>query len=146
MTKTVRDVMTMNPRCASLSMSVSEAAKTLASQDIGSLPVLDGTTLVGIVTDRDIVTRVVAEGRDPKTTTVGEVASPEPIFTDPLEDLDEARRTMAEHQIRRLPVVEENVVVGILAQADVAREAKEKQTGEMVEEISQPDRIPQAAV
>jgi CBS domain-containing protein len=139
MAKTVRDAMTMNPRCASLLMPVAEAAKTLAAHGIGSMPVLDGTTLVGIVTDRDIVTRVVAEGRDPQTTTVGEVASTGPIATDPLEDLDEALRIMAQHQIRRLPVVEENVVVGILAQADVAREAKEKETGEMVEEISQPN-------
>ena len=137
MAKTVRDAMTMNPRCASPSMTVGEAARTMASGDIGSLPVLEGTTLVGIVTDRDIVTRVVAPGRDPETTTVGGIASPAPIFTDPLEDLDEARRMMAHHQIRRLPVVEENVVVGILAQADVAREAKEKETGEMVVEISQ---------
>jgi CBS domain-containing protein len=138
MTKTVRDAMTMNPRCASVTTSVAEAARMLASEDVGSLPVLDGTSLVGMVTDRDIVTRVVAQGRDPETTRVGEIASSEPVFTDPLENLDDALQMMARHQIRRLPVVEENVVVGVLAQADVAREAKEKQTGELVEEISQP--------
>jgi CBS domain-containing protein len=145
MAKTVRDAMTLHPKCASSSMSVAEAARTLASEDVGSLPVVDGARLVGMVTDRDIVTRVVAQRKDPESTTVAEIASSEPVFTDPRDDLDEALELMARHQIRRLPVVEDEILVGILAQADVAREAREKQTGELVEEISQPGGRTQGA-
>jgi CBS domain-containing protein len=89
------------------------------------------------LTDRDIVTRVVAEGLDPRTVRVTEVASKDLVTVDPQQDLDEALRLMAQHQIRRLPVVaEDGRVVGVLAQGDVAQEAKEKKVGEMVEEIS----------
>jgi len=89
-----------------------------------------------VITDRDIVLRVVAEGRDPAMTTVGDIATNDLISVRPEQPLDEALRLMARHRVRRLPVVEAERLVGIVAQADVARFADERRTGEVVEEIS----------
>jgi CBS domain-containing protein len=91
-----------------------------------------------MLTDRDIAIRVVAEGRNPDQVTVREVASKQVVTIDPQQELDEALRIMAKHQVRRLPVVEEDGrLVGVVAQADVAREGDDTQTGELVQEISQ---------
>jgi len=118
--------------------TVSYAARMLKDENVGLAPVVEGQRLVGTLTDRDIVTRVVAEGKDPQSVKVRDVASSNLVTVDPQQDLDEALRLMANHQVRRLPVVEEDGrVVGVLAQADVAEHAKEKKVGEMVEEISQ---------
>jgi CBS domain-containing protein len=110
----------------------------MRDEDTGIIPIVDGDRLVGTITDRDLAIRVVAEGRDPQTTTVAEVASRDLVTIDPQQDLDEALRLMARHQVRRLPVVEEDgKLVGILSQADVAREASPEETGRVVEEISE---------
>lgn len=138
MTKTVRDVMTAPVRSATPSQSLADAAMLMKEKDVGSLPVVDGERLIGILTDRDIVVRVVAERVDPQALTIGDVASRDPVSIEPEEDLDEALTLMARHRIRRLPVVEEGRLVGMLAQADVALKAQEKDAGEMLEEISQP--------
>ncbi len=132
----IRDVMTSNPTTVERSTSVLEAAKVMAGEDVGPLPVTDGGRLAGIVTDRDIVTRVLAEERDPQSTTVGDICSSDLITVTPEDDLDQALRKMASAQVRRLPVVEGDRIIGIVAQADVARLAPEQQTGEIVEEIS----------
>jgi CBS domain-containing protein len=137
MAKSIREAMTTNPRNVEMSTSVVEAARLLKSEDVGSLPVVEGDRLVGIVTDRDIVLRVVAEGKDVQSATVRDAASSDLVTIDPQQDLDEALRLMAQHQVRRLPVVEEDGrLVGILAQADVAQEGDDAKTGQMVEEIS----------
>ena len=137
MAKSIRDAMTTNPRAVETSTPVVEAVKLLKSEDVGSLPVTEGDRLVGMVTDRDIVIRVVAEGKDPQSVTVGEIASRDLVTADPQQDLDEALRLMAKHQVRRLPVVEEDGrLVGILAQADVAQAGEDAKTGQMVQEIS----------
>jgi CBS domain-containing protein len=137
MGKSVRDAMTSNPCTIDADKPVAHAAKMMKEENVGIAPIVEGNRLVGTLTDRDIVTRVVAEGRDPQTVRAREVASTDLITVDPEQNLDEALRLMASHQVRRLPVVEEDgSVVGVLAQADVAEEAKAKQTGEMVEEIS----------
>jgi CBS domain-containing protein len=107
-------------------------------EDVGSVPVVEEGRLAGIVTDRDIVIRAVADRRDPQTVKVDEVASRDLVTVEPEEDLDEALALMARHQVRRLPVVEQGQLVGMLAPADVALEAKEKKVGETVEEISKP--------
>jgi CBS domain-containing protein len=138
MGKNVRDEMTENPRAMSTSAPVVDAARMMREDHVGSLPVVDEGRLVGMITDRDIAIRVVAEGAEVETTQVGSVYTPEPVTVAPDEDLAEALRLMARHQIRRLPVVEGNVLVGILTQADIAREEKEKTTGELVEAISEP--------
>jgi len=138
MGKSIRDAMTSNPRGVGKSTTVVEAARLMKSEDVGSLPVVEGERLVGMVTDRDIVLRVVAEGKDANASTVGEVASSDLVTIDPQQDLDEALRLMAQHQVRRLPVVEEDGrLVGILAQADVAQTGDDKKTGQVVQEISE---------
>jgi CBS domain-containing protein len=137
MAKTITDVMSANPCAIDASKPVAYAAKMMKQEDVGLAPIVEGDRLVGALTDRDIVTRVVAEGRDPQSVPVREVASTDLVTIDPQQDLDEALRLMARNQVRRLPVVaEDGRLVGVLAQADVAREAKDKQTGQLVEEIS----------
>jgi CBS domain-containing protein len=138
MAQSVRETMSSDPRWVSLDQPVAEAASLMRSEDVGSLPVVEGGRLVGMLTDRDIAVRVVAEGKDSNATSVGEVLSSDPVTVTPEEDLDEALAKMASHQLRRLPVVEsDGRLVGILAQADVATEGRDKETGELVQEISE---------
>jgi CBS domain-containing protein len=140
MGKCVADAMTRNPRTVTPDTTVVDAARILAEEDIGSLPVIEpGFLLRGMVTDRDIAIRVVAAGLDPSTTQVGQIASTHVVLAYPEEPLDQALETMAAQQIRRLPVIDENDrVVGILAQADIVHEAKDKDAGKLVDQISQP--------
>jgi CBS domain-containing protein len=134
----VQDLMTSNPKTIASESSVVEAAKIMRDENVGIVPLVDGERLVGTITDRDIAIKVVAEGSDLQSTTAGQAASRDLVTIDPQQDLDEALRLMAQHQVRRLPVVEEDGrLVGILAQADVAREATAQQTGRVVEEISE---------
>jgi CBS domain-containing protein len=134
----IRKLMTVTPRTVKTGDSVVDAAKLMRGEDSGIAPIVDGDRLVGVITDRDIAVRVVAEGRDPGATKVEEVASTNVITIDPQQGLDEALRLMAQHQVRRLPVVEEDGrLVGIVAQADVARHADAERTGEVVEQISE---------
>jgi len=134
----VQDLMTSNPKTIGIESAVVEAAKIMRDENVGIVPIVEGERLVGTITDRDIAIKVVAEGSDVYSTTAGQVASRDLVTVDPQQDLDEALRLMAQHQVRRLPVVEEDGrLVGILAQADVAREAKPKQTGRVVEKISE---------
>jgi CBS domain-containing protein len=133
----IRDVMTSNPRSIEPSTPVQEVAKLMRDEDVGPIPIVENGTVTGIVTDRDIVLNVVAEGSDPSSTPVSQIASRDLVTIDPEQSLDEALRLMAQHQVRRLPVVEEDgKLVGIVAQADVARQADDQRTGEVVEQIS----------
>ena len=138
MAESVRDAMSEDPRSIGASTSVVEAARLMREQDIGSLPITDDEKLVGMITDRDITTRVVAEAADPTSTSVEDVYSRDLVSVEPDEDLDEALQLMARHQVRRLPVVENGRLVGIVAQADIALREKERKTGELVEAISAP--------
>ena len=133
----IQDLMTVKPRTVKTGDSVVDAAKLMRGEDAGIAPILDGERLVGVLTDRDIAIRVVAEGKDPAATKVEDVASHELVTLDPEQDLDDALRLMAQHQVRRLPVVEQDgKLVGIVAQADVAKHADAERTGKVVEEIS----------
>jgi CBS domain-containing protein len=132
----IKDVMTRDVRACEPNATVVEAAKVMAQEDVGPVPIVEDGRLVGIVTDRDIVVRVVAEGRDPNATTVKEIASTNLVTVSPDDDLDQALNRLAENQVRRLPVVEGGRLVGIVAQADIARLGKDSKTGEVVEEIS----------
>jgi CBS domain-containing protein len=133
----IQDLMTVKPRTVKTGDSVVDAAKLMRGEDAGIAPILDGERLVGVLTDRDIAIRVVAEGKDPATTKVEEVASHALVTLAPDQGLDEALRLMAQHQVRRLPVVEQDgKLVGIVAQADVAKHADAERTGKVVEEIS----------
>ena len=137
MGKKITEVMSSNPCAIEADKPVAYAAKMMKDEDVGLAPVVEGDRLVGTLTDRDIVTRVVADGRDPQTVSVREVASTDLVTIDPQQNLDDALKLMASHQVRRLPVVEDGRLVGVVAQADVAREGKDKKTGELVEEISE---------
>ena len=137
MAKIVRDAMTEDPRSIGASASVVEAARLMREGHIGSLPVTEDERLVGMITDRDITTRVVAESAAPETTSVGDVYSRDLISVEPDHDLDEALELMARHQVRRLPVVEDGRLVGVVAQADIALKDNER-TGELVGAISAP--------
>jgi CBS domain-containing protein len=138
MGKCVQDVMTSDPVTVARSDSVVAAARLMESADVGSVPVVDGGTPVGIVTDRDIAIRVVAQGKDPNSTTVEEIATNQPYYGSPDQPLDEALELMAYRKVRRVPVVEDGVLVGMLAQADVVHEVKEKKAAHVIDEISQP--------
>ncbi len=133
----IRDAMTENPTTVEPGTTAQEAARKMKSEDVGSLPVVEGGRLTGMITDRDLAVRLVADGKSADTP-VGELASKELVTIDPQQELSEAARLMAEHQVRRLPVCEEDGrLVGILAQADVAKAGHDVLTGEVVEKISQ---------
>jgi CBS domain-containing protein len=138
MGQSIRDVMTSNPCSIDADKSVAYAAKMMRDEDVGLAPIVEGDKLIGTLTDRDIAIRIVAEGKDPDQVKVRDVASKQVVTIDPQQDLDEALRIMAKHQVRRLPVVEEDgQLVGVVAQADIAREGDETKTGKLVEEISE---------
>lgn len=130
--------MTSPADCLSESNSLVDAAAALSRGNIGSMPVVgDDGQLVGILTDRDIVVRAVAEGRSPEDTTVGEVMSSDRLTTvSPDASAEEVLDCLSSSQVRRVPVVEDGRVVGIISQADVARELSSKDTGDVVEAIS----------
>ena len=140
--KKCNEVMTSNPVCCVPNDSAAKAAGLMKSEDIGSIPVIEDEQtkrLVGIVTDRDLALKVVAEGRDPKTTKVEAVMTHNVVTCRADDDLQKALDAMAKHQLRRIPVVNnDNKIVGIIAQADVAtRVDQPEKTAEMVKEISQ---------
>ncbi len=121
MTERIRDVMTTNPQTLPESTIVREAAETMRANDIGDVIVNDDNgQLTGILTDRDIIVRVVAEGRDPRTTRIGDIASRELTAVSPDDPLDRAVQLMRERAIRRLPVVEQGKPVGIVSIGDLA--------------------------
>lgn len=137
------DVMTPNPACCTVGDSVSKAAQLMAHEDVGSIPVVDQTQsmmLVGIVTDRDLTIKVLAENRSPETTRVEDVMTTSLVTCYSDNDISEALELMSEHQVRRIPVIDhEGKIVGIIAQADIALRAEDEQkTAEVVEEISKP--------
>jgi CBS domain-containing protein len=134
--KTVKDVMTSSLATIDPNTTVAEAARRMAKEDVGPLPVVEGDRLVGLVTDRDLVVRVLAEGRNPQTTTVRDACSEDIVTVAPEDELDKALAVLAGRQVRRIPVVDGNRLVGIVAQADVAREVESSTVGEIVEEIS----------
>jgi len=137
--KRVADAMTADPRSVELDTRVAEVARILRDEDVGSLPVVRDGRVTGIVTDRDLVVRALAEGRDLESTRVADILSGEPVTVRAEQDLDEALRLMARHQVRRLPVVDDgDGLVGILAQADVALTGDDELAGEVVGEISRP--------
>lgn len=136
------EVMTENPSCCSPGDTAFEAAQLMKSEDVGSIPVVNDQqtrTLEGIVTDRDLAMKVVAEGLDPKNTKVEAVMSTGIVTCGPDNDVNEAIQSMEQHQVRRIPIVDDsNRLVGIIAQADIAtRMNAPETTAEVVEQISE---------
>ena len=139
MTSTARDVMTEGAECVSENDTVVTAAQRMASLDVGALPICgEDDRLKGMITDRDIVLKVVAKGDDPQSVTVGSLAEGGEVVTIGADDpLEEARRTMEQHQVRRLPVIDGHRLVGMVSQGDLAKALPDAQTGQLVESISE---------
>lgn len=138
MSKLAKDLMTPKPKCCSPETGLTDVAKLMVDADCGEIPVVDGANkLVGVVTDRDIVCRVVAKGKNPATATAGECMSQPVVSVTEDATLDEVVSAMEDNQIRRVPVVDASgCCCGIISQADVALAADETETGEMVREVS----------
>lgn len=134
---TTRDIMTTRPRCIGVNDSLSIAAAVMADLDVGALPICgEDSRLKGMLTDRDIVVRAIARGMDPETTPTSALATGVPITVQADDDIAIALERMQEHQVRRLPVIHERRLVGIVSQADIARTLSAATTGKTVEEIS----------
>ena len=136
-----REIMTSNPVACHADDPIVRVADTMRQQDIGSLPVVDEREerLVGMVTDRDIVVKVVASGRDINTARVRDAMTPDPVCVHEDDELDDAVQVMSQRQVRRVPVVDANGrLTGIVSQADIATRAHhDRTTGELVEAISE---------
>lgn len=138
MATTAREIMTSDVAHLREDDSVVVAAERMAELGVGSLPICASDEhLVGMVTDRDIVVDVIAKGQDPSSVRVGQMAQGEAVTIGADDSLEEARRVMAEHQVRRLPVIDGRRLVGIISQKDVAEDSGDAATGEMVERISE---------
>ncbi|WP_300266454.1 CBS domain-containing protein [Microbacterium sp.] len=132
-----RDIMTAAPRCIGENDSLSIAAAVMSELDVGALPICgEDRKLKGMLTDRDIVVRAVAEGLDPESTPARALAEGKPITVEAADDANVAMERMQEHQVRRLPVLEDHLLVGIVSQADIARALSAEATGVTVESIS----------
>jgi CBS domain-containing protein len=139
MAKTARDVMTKGVECAQEDQSVADVAKRLAELDVGAMPICgDDKRLKGVITDRDIVVKVLAKDKDPSSVKAGELGQGdgETVTIGADDSIDEALRTMKEHAVRRLPVIDGTELVGMVSQADLARGIDEEKVGELVEAIS----------
>lgn len=135
----VRDLMTADPATLGPDATLGEAATLMKQEDCGSIPIVEDGRLVGIVTDRDIVIRAIAAGKDPRSTRVSEVMSADPVTIRSDDDAKEAERLMADRQIRRLPVCDDGKLAGILVIGQLARrERDEEKVGETLKEISEP--------
>ena len=137
MATTARDIMTSDATCVGENDTVLDAAKKLAELGVGSMPICgEDDRLKGMLTDRDIVVKVLATGGDPATTTAGELGEGKPVTIGADDSVDEALRTMIDHKVRRLPVIDGHDLVGIISQADIARNLDDEKTGDLVEAIS----------
>ena len=137
--KKARDVMSSDCTCVGENDSVLDAAKQLAEKDVGSLPICgEDDRLKGMLTDRDIVVKVLAQGKDPATTKAGELGQGDgqTVTIGADDSIDEALRTMADHKVRRLPVIDGQECVGVISQADIATHIDEEKVGDLVEAIS----------
>lgn len=135
----VQDIMTRDPACVAPDATLGEVATLMKQEDCGSIPVVRDGKLIGIVTDRDIVVRGIAAGKDPKSAKASDVMSADPVCIGPDEDVREAQEIMSDRQIRRLPVVDDGKLTGLVVLGQIARrEQDEERTGEALKEISQP--------
>ena len=137
MAKKARDVMSGGVECAGENETVTEAAKKLAQLDVGSMPICgEDDRLKGMITDRDIVVAVLATGKDPDSVKVGELGDGKPVTIGADDSVTEALRTMKDHQVRRLPVIDGHDLIGIVSVADLARNIEDEETGDLIEAIS----------
>jgi CBS domain-containing protein len=136
---TAQDIMHAGAECIGESQTLEHAARQMRDLDVGALPICgDGGRLLGIVTDRDIVVKCVANNLDPSTVTAGQLAQAKPVAIDSTADVDEVLQLMQQHKIRRLPVIDNQQVVGMISEADLARHLPEQAVGQFVEAICAP--------
>ncbi len=134
---TAREIMTGDAECARTGDSLVEVAKKLRDLEVGALPICgDDDRLAGMITDRDIVIRCIADGGDPNNTTAGDLAEGKPVTIGADDSVEEALHTMSQHAVRRLPVIDGHELIGVVSQADVAKNLPEESVGELVEAIS----------
>lgn len=132
-----RDIMTGGVECVGERETLEQAARKMKDLNVGSLPICgEDQRLKGMITDRDIVIRCIADGGDPKTVTAADLGQGKPVTIGADDEIDVAIMTMQEHQVRRLPVIDGHDLVGILTQADIARNFPDERVGELVEFIS----------
>ena len=136
MTK-ARDVMTKDAQCVQEDQTLADAARLMRDLDVGALPICgNDSRLKGMITDRDIVVRCIADGGDPRSTQVSSLAQGKPVTVGADDDIEVALRTMSAHQVRRLPVIDGHDLVGMISQADIARNLPDNKIGDLVEAIS----------
>ena len=134
---TVREIMTGSAECARTTDTLVDAAKKMRDLDVGALPICgDDDRLHGMITDRDIVVRCVADGGDPSSVTVEEYGGEKPVTVGADDSVEDALRTMTDHSVRRLPVIDGHDLIGMLSQADIAKNLPDGQTAQLVEAIS----------
>jgi CBS domain-containing protein len=134
---TARDIMSGGVECVGENETLVEAARKMRDLDVGALPICgEDNRLKGMLTDRDIVVKVLAEGGDPNSTTAGSLAQGKPVTIGADDSVEEALQTMKQYGVRRLPVIDGHDLVGIVSQADIARNLPEGKTGDLVEAIS----------
>jgi CBS domain-containing protein len=144
----VKHIMTKNPACCTLDTNLQEVARLMVEHDCGESPVVQSKQnmkLVGVITDRDITCRTVAEGKNPLEMTAGDCMSSPCITVTPEMSVEDCCQVMEANQVRRVPVVDESgACCGIVAQADIAQHASKRETGRVVREVSQPNDSPQS--
>ena len=140
MGKTAREVMSGGAECVGENESIDEAAKKLADLDVGAMPICgEDDRLKGMLTDRDIVVKVLAEGKDPSESKAGDLGQGKPVTIGADDSVEEALQTMTEHKVRRLPVIDGHDLIGVVSQADLASELSDDKVGDLVESISAAD-------
>jgi CBS domain-containing protein len=134
---TAREIMTGGAECVGENESLADAAKKMRELDVGALPICgEDNRLKGMLTDRDIVVEAIAQGKSPDETKAGQLGDGKPVTIGADDSAEEALQTMAEHKVRRLPVIDGHDLIGVLSQADVATNLSDDQTGALVEAIS----------
>ena len=137
MAKTAREVMTGGAECVGENETLLDAARKLAELDVGAMPICgEDDRLKGMLTDRDIVVKALAHGKDPASTRAGELAEGKPVTIGADDSVAEALETMKDHKVRRLPVIDGHDLIGIVSQADLAKNIDEEKVGDLVEAIS----------
>ena len=138
MAKTARDLMSQDPECIGENEDLVAAARKMRDLDVGALPICgEDQRLKGMLTDRDIVVKCIAEGKDPNSLRASDLAQGKPVTIGADDSAEETLRTMAKYQVRRLPVIDGHQLVGIVAQADVARALPNEVVGQVLEEVSE---------
>lgn len=134
---TARDVMTGDATCIGAQETLVDAARKMSELDVGALPICgEDNRLKGMVTDRDIVVRCIAQGGDPSSTKAADLAEGKPVTIGADDPIEEALQTMTQHNVRRLPVIDGHELIGMVSQADIARNLSDDKIGMLVEAIS----------